>query len=90
MLDLIQVEDLESSAFCLALLVQKKSRRPQKKQLQRSVQKENKAKRHSTIYGSKNHNQHRYNQEPDAESYPKSIKENHSNGSLFFPETEST
>ncbi len=36
-LDPIRVKDLESSASCLALLVEKKSWRPQKKRLRRSA-----------------------------------------------------
>lgn len=49
-LDPIRIEDLESSVSYLALLVQKKLGRPQKKRLQKSAQKKNKAKRHCTIY----------------------------------------
>ncbi len=71
-------------------MVQKKSGRPQKKRLQRSAQKKNKAKRDSTICGSKKQNRRRCDQEPDAESYSESVKENHNNGRLLFPDTEST
>ncbi len=89
-LDPIRVEDLKNSASCLASLVQKKSWRTQKKQLQRSVQKKNQTKKHCIICGSEKHNRRWCDQEPNTESCLESAKENHSNRSFLFPDTEST
>lgn len=48
---------------------------------------QNKAKRHCTICGSKKHDRRQCDQEPDAESNPESVNEDHSNESLSDTES---
>ena len=81
---------MESSVSCLAPLVQKKSGRPQKKRLQKSVQKKNRAKRHYTICGSENHNRRRCDQEPNAEADFESEQETEDNENIVPSNSEST
>lgn len=88
-LDPIRIVDLEISVSCLALLVQKKSGRLQKKRLRKSAQKKQSQK---TLYHlcSENHNRQRCDQEPNAESDFKAEQEKEDDENIVFSDTEST
>lgn len=89
-LDPIWIKDLENSISCLAPLIQKKIGRPQKKQLQKSAQKKNKAKKHCTLYGSENHNRQQCDQELNAKSDFEAEQETEDDENIVLSDTEST
>lgn len=76
-LDPIRIEDLKPSSRCRAPLIQKKSGRPQKKRLRKSLKQ--KKKQHCTICGSENHNRRQCDGNPeDHEASRNSSEENQS------------